>query len=92
MITNQDTLADVVKDLNEVAPYDWKSFLEKRVYDLHPPVPMNGFTQGGYKLVYTDNPTEWAAKDLTPSVASSSGQDSFVLDNIKLDFIQHTLR
>lgn len=62
MITYQYTLADVVKDLNEVAPYDWKGFFQKRVYDLHPAVPMNGFTQGGYKLVYTDTPTKWVAK------------------------------
>jgi predicted metalloprotease with PDZ domain len=64
MITYQYTLNDVVKDLNEVAPYDWKSFFKERVYDLHPPVPMNGFTQGGYKLVYTDTPTEWLSKEL----------------------------
>ena len=64
MITDQYTLNDVVKDLNEVAPYDWKTFFQKRVYDLHPQVPMNGFTQGGYKLVYTDKPTEWMAKEL----------------------------
>ena len=50
-ITDQYSLDDVVKDLNEVAPYDWKSFLDQRVYDLHTPVPMNGFSQGGYKLV-----------------------------------------
>ena len=65
MITDQYTLADVVKDLNQVAPYDWKSFFQERVYDLHPPVPMDGFTQGGYKLVYTDNPIEWIAKEET---------------------------
>ncbi|HET9100394.1 MAG TPA: peptidase M61, partial [Acidobacteriaceae bacterium] len=64
MITDQYTLNDVVRDLNEVAPYDWKSFFQKRVYDLHPPVPMGGFTQGGYKLVYTDKPTEWISKEL----------------------------
>lgn len=64
MATYQYTLTDVVKDLNEVAPYDWRSFFQKRVYDLHPPVPMNGFTQGGYKLVYTDKPTEWLSKEL----------------------------
>jgi predicted metalloprotease with PDZ domain len=63
MITDQYTLADVVKDLNEVAPYDWKSFFQERVYDLHAKVPMNGFTQGGYKLVFTDKPTEWLSKE-----------------------------
>ena len=63
-ITYQYTLDDVVKDLNEVAPYDWRTFLQERVYDLHPEVPMNGFTQGGYKLVYTDKPIEWREKEL----------------------------
>jgi len=63
-ITYQYTLDDVVKDLNEVAPYDWHTFLQERVYDLHPEVPMNGFTQGGYKLVYTDKPVEWREKEL----------------------------
>jgi predicted metalloprotease with PDZ domain len=63
MITDQYTLADVVDDLNEVAPYDWQAFFEKRVYDLHPQVPMNGFSQGGYRLVYTDKPVEWMTKE-----------------------------
>ena len=62
-ITDQYTFADVVKDLNEVAPYDWNAFFQERVYDLHTKVPMNGFTQGGYKLVYTDKPVEWIAKE-----------------------------
>jgi predicted metalloprotease with PDZ domain len=62
-ITDTYTLADVVNDLNVVAPYDWMNFLQKRVYDLNPQVPMNGFTQGGYKLVYTDQPEEWLTKE-----------------------------
>jgi predicted metalloprotease with PDZ domain len=63
-ITSQYTLDDVIKDLNDVAPYDWRGFLQERVYDLHPEVPTNGFTQGGYKLVYTDKPIEWVDKEL----------------------------
>jgi len=50
---------DVVKALNTVAPYDWDTFLKTRVYDLHPAVPEDGFTRGGYKLVYTDTPAKW---------------------------------
>ncbi len=53
---------DVVKALNTVAPYDWDSFLKTRVYDLHPAVPEDGITRGGYKLVYTDAPIPWLAK------------------------------
>ncbi len=62
-ITDTYTLDDVVKDLNAVTPYDWKGFLENRIYDLHPEVPLNGFTQGGYKLVYTDTPVEWEQRE-----------------------------
>jgi predicted metalloprotease with PDZ domain len=62
-ITDQYTLEDVIRDLNETAPYDWKTFLQQRVYDVHPEVPMNGFTQGGYKLVYTDKPAEWLLQE-----------------------------
>jgi predicted metalloprotease with PDZ domain len=58
-ITDPYDLGDVIHDLNEVAPYDWKSFFDERVYDLHAAVPMGGFTQGGYKLVYTDEPVKW---------------------------------
>jgi predicted metalloprotease with PDZ domain len=62
-ITDQYTLDDVVNDLNSVVAYDWRAFLQKRVYDLNPEVPMNGITQGGYKVVYTDTPIDWFAKD-----------------------------
>jgi len=53
---------DVVKALNTVAPFDWDTFLKTRVYDLHPAVPEDGFTRGGYKLVYTDTPAKWVEK------------------------------
>ena len=53
-VTDQYTLDDLVKIINGVAPYDWATFFRERVYDLHPAVPEDGFTRGGYKLVYTD--------------------------------------
>ena len=59
-ITKTYTFEDVVAALNTVQPYDWATFLKTRVYELHPEVPENGFTQGGYKLVYTDTPPDWA--------------------------------
>jgi predicted metalloprotease with PDZ domain len=42
-----------------VQPYDWAGFLRARVYDVAPQTPENGFTQGGYRLVYNDNQSEW---------------------------------
>ncbi len=59
MITDQYSFADIANGLNQVVPYHWASFLRKRIYQLHPAVPLNGITQGGYKLVLNDTPVQW---------------------------------
>jgi predicted metalloprotease with PDZ domain len=71
-VTYTYTLDDLVKTLNGVAPYDWATFLRERVYDLHPAVPEDGFTRGGYKLVYSDTLQPWIAK-----AEASFGQADF---------------
>jgi predicted metalloprotease with PDZ domain len=53
------TFDDVVNTLNAVQPYDWRSYLQRRVYDVAPNPPLEGITQGGYNLVFTDQPTNW---------------------------------
>ena len=53
------TLDDIVKALNTVQPYDWAGFLRARVYEVEAQVPENGFSQGGYKLVYNDSEPDW---------------------------------
>src|SRR5689334_21831809 len=50
------TFDDVVNTLNEVMPYDWRSFLNARVNEVNPHAPMGGITNGGWKLVYNDKP------------------------------------
>lgn len=50
------TFDDVVNTLNEVMPYDWRSFLYARVNAVSPHAPLDGITEGGWKLVYTDKP------------------------------------
>ena len=50
------TLDDVVNTLNEVMPYDWRSFLNERIYAVNPHAPTAGITNGGWKLVFTDKP------------------------------------
>ena len=64
------TFDDVVKTLNGVAPYDWAGFLKARVYDVNPNAPLAGFTKSGYRLVYTDKPTD-AAKAIFKSRKSA---------------------
>jgi predicted metalloprotease with PDZ domain len=53
------TLEDVIKTLNQVQPYDWRGYLQRKVYDIAPEAPLDGINQGGYKLVYTSEPTKW---------------------------------
>jgi predicted metalloprotease with PDZ domain len=50
------TFDDVVNTLNEVMPYDWRSFLNERINAINPHAPIAGITNGGWKLVYTDKP------------------------------------
>jgi len=61
-ITVPYTFDDLVRALNTVQPYDWAGFFRTRVYEVSPNVPENGFTQGGYRLVYNDNEPEWLMK------------------------------
>ena len=53
------TFEDVVKGLNEVAPYEWKKFLRDRLDSYGPGAPLGGITNGGWKLMYDDNPSEF---------------------------------
>lgn len=50
------TFDDVVKALNEVAPYDWARLLRERVGATTTHAPLGGIERGGWKLVYNDQP------------------------------------
>ena len=45
---------DVVKALNEIAPYDWKSFFQQRIYEIAPRAPLAGIENAGWRLAYTN--------------------------------------
>lgn len=53
------TFEDVVKGLNAVLPYDWAKFLDERARQVKPEFPLDGLARGGYRLVYTDKPTDY---------------------------------
>jgi predicted metalloprotease with PDZ domain len=53
-VTVTYTLDDLVAALNKVQPFDWAGFFRERVYEVEPQVPEQGFTRGGYRLVYND--------------------------------------
>ena len=50
------TFDDVVRTLNEVAPYDWARLLRERVGSTSVHAPLGGIERGGWKLVYNDQP------------------------------------
>ncbi len=50
------TFDDIVKTLNQVTPYDWEKLLKQRLNATGPHAPLNGIEQGGWRLVYNQNP------------------------------------
>jgi len=73
----------VVKALNAVEPYDWAAFLHAHLESHGPGAPLDGLARGGYKLVYTDTPSDYdkqmgdsiKAEDLTYSLGFSIKPD-----------------
>ena len=53
------SFADVVQALKAVAPFDWEKYLNERLYGHGPGAPLEGLTRGGWKLVFTENPSEY---------------------------------
>jgi predicted metalloprotease with PDZ domain len=89
-ITHTYNFNDIVAALNKVQPYDWAKFLRTRIYKLHPQVPLGGFTQGGYKLVYNDTEPTWQ-KESSPSRHGTSYATSIgmsVMDNGTISNVQ----
>jgi predicted metalloprotease with PDZ domain len=50
---------DVVQALNAILPYDWAAFLRQRLEGIAAPAPLDGLRRGGYRLVYTDVPSDF---------------------------------
>ena len=52
------TFEELVACLNQVMPYDWATFLQDRVDKINARADLAGIEQGGYKLVYRDQPSD----------------------------------
>ena len=59
LTTRPYTLEDVVSTLNGVTPYDWAKFLRDRIDAVGGKAPLDGFTRGGYRLVYTETRSDY---------------------------------
>jgi predicted metalloprotease with PDZ domain len=81
---------DVVAVMNQVSPYDWKTFFTTRLQSLDPHAPMGGIEKGGWKLVYRDTMNEMQKSleearkttDLRFSIGILAEEDGTILDVI----------
>jgi len=48
------TFDDVVNTMNEVTPYDWRTFFTTRLNSPEPHAPLGGIANGGWRLVYSE--------------------------------------
>ncbi len=53
------TFEDVVAGLNGIVPFDWTSFLRKRLDSLAPKTPEESMLAGGWQIIYNDQPNEY---------------------------------
>ena len=82
------TLDDVVAALNSVAPYDWREFFQKRVYQINTRAPLGGVENAGWHLAYTNEVSAWlkaregARKftDLSFSLGFTLREDGSIID------------
>ena len=56
------TFDDVVNTLNALQPYDWANFLRTRLESHDSEAPLDGIARGGYRLVYSDTPSDYFKK------------------------------
>ena len=54
------TLDELIADLDAVAPYDWRTFFANRMSAVAPEPPLSGIRNGGWKLGFGEEPTEYA--------------------------------
>jgi predicted metalloprotease with PDZ domain len=50
------TFDDIVRELNEIAPYPWATLLHERVGAVTTHAPLGGIEHDGWKVVYDDKP------------------------------------
>ncbi len=57
------TFDDVAAGMNDVVPYDWRSFFTTRLKSHGPGAPLGGLESSGWKLVFTDVQNEYEHVD-----------------------------
>ena len=81
-------LDEIVRTLNEVLPYDWRTFFIERVYKVQKNAPLGGIANGGWKLIYNETPNKQGEIDegrassanLMYSIGIIVSEDGTILD------------
>jgi len=74
------TFEDVVRTLNEVAPFDWASLLRERVTAIGTHAPLGGIERGGWKVIYNEKPNLFTqAEEKLAKVANFSYSLGFIV-------------
>jgi predicted metalloprotease with PDZ domain len=75
------TFDDVVKALNEVQPHDWAGFLTAHMKEVAPSFPLDGLARGGWRLIYTDKPTDfWKDNETSRRIVDHTYSLGFILN------------
>jgi predicted metalloprotease with PDZ domain len=86
-VTHTYTFDDICKALNAIAPYDWAGYFTTRLQAHDDSHLLDGLTRAGYRLVYTDEPTEYFVQnedfnvggmDLSQSIGVTVGKKGVV--------------
>jgi predicted metalloprotease with PDZ domain len=84
---------EIVTDLNQVVKYDWAGFLNDRVNGVNPHADLEGIEQGGYKLVYTEKPSDYqkaglmmrgAGRDVWFSLGIAFDTDGITISDVRV--------
>jgi predicted metalloprotease with PDZ domain len=80
------TFEELMRSLNEIAPYNWSSYFHERLNSTSPEAPLGGIENGGWKVVYTDQPLKlWGRRNQSGAAYSLGlqlGENGDVTDSI----------
>jgi predicted metalloprotease with PDZ domain len=76
------TFEDIVAALNQVAPYDWKKFLDDRLYSHGPGAPLGGIENSGWKVTFNEEMNDYqAAKEVVEQITDVEFSLGMIINN-----------
>jgi predicted metalloprotease with PDZ domain len=80
------TFDELVRTLNDVAPYDWAGFFEQRVNSIAPDMPDGGIRNSGWRVEFNDKPVKFPGRHGAPddlySIGLQLAEDGAVQDSL----------